>query len=48
MATDRPSPLRWVVVILVVAAIIGLVTLARGEPEQGGPRVAAAAAVEAG
>ena len=43
MADERPSPLRWVAVILVTAAIIGLVALARGEPEHGGPRVAAVA-----
>jgi hypothetical protein len=31
------GPLRWVVVILVLAAIIGLVALARGEPRHGEP-----------
>jgi hypothetical protein len=31
------GPLRWVVAIVVVAAIIGLVTLARGEPAHGEP-----------
>ena len=40
MDADRPGPFRWVVAILVVAGIIGLVTLARGEPDHGGPRVA--------
>jgi hypothetical protein len=34
------GPLRWVVAILVVAAIVGLVALARGEPEHGGPTTA--------
>jgi hypothetical protein len=29
--------LRWVVTILVVAAIIGLVAFARGEPRRGEP-----------
>jgi hypothetical protein len=29
--------LRWVVAILVVAAIVSLVTLARGEPRHGEP-----------
>ena len=42
MDADRPAPFRWVVAILVVAAIIGLVTMARGEPDRGGPRVAVA------
>jgi hypothetical protein len=31
------SPIRWVIVILIVAAIIGLVVLARGEPRHGEP-----------
>jgi hypothetical protein len=31
------GPLRWVVAIVVTAAIIGLVTLARGEPARGEP-----------
>jgi hypothetical protein len=31
------GPLRWVVAIVVVAALIGLVTLARGEPARGEP-----------
>jgi hypothetical protein len=31
------GPLRWIVAILVVAAIIGLVALARGEPRHGEP-----------
>jgi hypothetical protein len=31
------GPVRWVVAIVVVAAIIGLVTLARGEPRHGEP-----------
>jgi hypothetical protein len=31
------GPLRWVVAIVVVAALIGLVTLARGEPFRGEP-----------
>ncbi len=31
------GPLRWVVVILVVAAIIGLIAFARGDPEHGEP-----------
>ena len=46
MADERPSPVRWALVILVVAAIIGLVAFARGEPERGGPRVAAIAGLE--
>jgi hypothetical protein len=37
--------LRWVVAIVVVAAIIGLVGLARGEPRHGEP-TAPPAAVE--
>ena len=35
MDVDAPGPFRWVVAILVVAAIIGLVVLARGEPDHG-------------
>ncbi len=31
------GPLRWVVAILVVAAIIGLIVFARGVPEHGDP-----------
>jgi hypothetical protein len=31
------GPFRWVVAILVAAAIIALVALARGEPEHGEP-----------
>ena len=31
------GPLRWVVAILIVAAIIALVAFARGEPEHGEP-----------
>ena len=31
------GPLRWIVGILVVAAIIALVAFARGEPEHGDP-----------
>ena len=31
------GPVRWVVAILVVAAIIALVAFARGEPEHGEP-----------
>jgi hypothetical protein len=45
MDADRDGPLRWVVAILIVAAIVGLVAFARGEPEHGGPRLAVAAAV---
>ena len=39
------SPMRWVVVILVVAAIIGLVVLARGGAERGNPTPSPAAAI---
>jgi hypothetical protein len=36
--------IRWVVAILVVAAIIGLITFARGTPEHGGAQAASARA----
>ena len=39
------GPLRWVVAILVVAAIIALVAFARGDPEHGDPTVPPAALV---
>ena len=39
------GPFRWVVAILVVAAIVGLVALARGEPEHGEPTAPPAARV---
>jgi len=39
------GPLRWVVGIIVVAAIIGLVSLARGEPSRGEPTAPPSAAV---
>ncbi len=38
------GPLRWVVAIVVVAAIVGLVTLARGEPKHGEPTAPPSAA----
>ena len=41
MDADQPGAFRWVLVILVTAAIIGLVAFARGEPDHGGPQVAA-------
>ena len=31
------GPFRWVVAILIAAAIIALVAFARGTPEHGGP-----------
>ena len=31
------GPFRWVAAILIVAAIIALVTFARGEPQHGEP-----------
>jgi hypothetical protein len=37
------GPFRWVVAILIVAAIIGLVTFARGEPRHGEPTAPPAA-----
>ena len=37
------GPLRWVVAILIVAAIIALVAFARGEPEHGEPTAPPAA-----
>ena len=40
------GPFRWVVAILIVAAIIALVVFARGEPQHGeplGPRAAISA-----
>jgi hypothetical protein len=40
------GPLRWIVAILVVAAIIGLVAFARGEPEHGDPKPATVVATE--
>ena len=45
MDADRDGPFRWVLAILIVAAIIGLVAIARGEPEHGGPQFAVAAQV---
>jgi hypothetical protein len=39
------GPLRWVVVILVVAAIIGLIAFARGGAERGNPDASPAAIV---
>ena len=36
------GPLRWVVAILVVVAIIGLVVFARGAPEHAEPTAPAA------
>ena len=36
------GPLRWVVAILITAAIIALVTFARGEPAHGEPAATAA------
>ena len=42
MDADRDGPFRWVLAILIVAAIIGIVTIARGEPDHGGPHVAVA------
>ena len=45
MDADRTDRFRWVLAILIVAAIIGLVAIARGEPEHGGPHVAVAAEV---
>ena len=35
MDADQPGPFRWVLAILITAAIIGLVVLARGEPDHG-------------
>ena len=37
------GPLRWVVAILMVAAIIGLIAFARGTPEHGEPTAPPAA-----
>ena len=37
------GPFRWVVAILIVAAIIALVAFARGEPEHGEPTAPPAA-----
>jgi hypothetical protein len=42
------GPLRWVVAILVVAAIIALVAFARGVPDHGEPTAPPAAAVVRG
>jgi hypothetical protein len=39
--------LRWVVAILVTAAIIALVAFARGEPQHAEPTAPAAAAIAA-
>jgi hypothetical protein len=39
------GPFRWVVAILIVAAIVGLVAFARGAPEHGEPTAPAAARV---
>ena len=43
MDADAAGAFRWVLAILITAAIIGLVVLARGEPDHGGPMVAAIA-----
>ncbi len=45
MDADRDGPFRWVLAILILAAIIGLVAIARGEPDHGGPQVALTAQV---
>jgi len=45
MDADRDGPFRWVVAILITAAIVGLVAMARGEPRHGGPQIAGAAIV---
>ena len=37
------GPFRWVLAILIVAAIVGLVAFARGEPEHGEPTAPPAA-----
>jgi len=37
------GPFRWVVAILIVAAIVGLVAFARGDPEHGDPTAPPAA-----
>jgi hypothetical protein len=42
------GPFRWVVAILIVAAIIALVVFARGEPEHGEPAAPPAAIVMVG
>ena len=47
MDADRDGPFRWVLAILIVAAIIGLVAIVRGEPEHGGPQIAVAAVTRA-
>ena len=39
------GPLRWVVAILVVAAIVALVAFARGEPQHGEPTASPVALV---
>ncbi len=39
------GPIRWVVAILIAAAIIGLLAFARGEPEHGEPTAPATALV---
>ena len=39
------GPLRWVVAILVVAAIVALVAFARGDPQHGEPTAPAAIVV---
>ena len=45
MDADQAGVFRWVLAILITAAIIGLVVLARGEPDHGGPTFAAVARV---
>jgi hypothetical protein len=40
MDADQPGVVRWVLAILITAAIIGLVVLARGEPDHGPVMVA--------
>jgi hypothetical protein len=42
------GPFRWVIAILVTAAIIGLIVFARGTPEHGGPTAPPSAIVVAG
>ena len=37
MDADAAGPFRWALAILITAAIIGLVVLARGEPQHGEP-----------
>jgi len=47
MDADRDGPFRWVLAILITAAIIGLITFAGGEPDHRRPQVALAAVVSA-